>query len=326
MPISRHVRRLAREPGTGVQPEELQEAAAAHVVHRSRLGVDGLWCPASARCVADRLSEPGQFQPRQFSLARGKRIEPVVGEGLVAFAARRAAECVAVDSFGGGMTFNPQNWSPQATVQGRRQRAPRPRLPARRSSSAPRWTTTATSTRSSRRPVSVWVAFRSTPPSAWTPPREDPTTSSTGSRAQPRSCVRRSTRLATSSPSIRSRPAQAAPSRRSSVQADPGNSLSAISCKPSGLCVAVDRSGNAVAGSASLTVLATAGRRPGHAFNSVACPTSTECIAVDNSGRRLPALPDAGLVAAAAAAGAVSARRDWRAGTAKPGAPGRAPS
>ena len=71
-----------------------------------------------------------------------------------------------------------------------------------------------------------------------------------------------------------------------------GKPFTSISCKPSGLCVAVAGDGSATFGSATSqspwqTIVV-----PGAAkLSAVACPSTTECVAVDNNGNAFRITP-----------------------------------
>jgi hypothetical protein len=87
-------------------------------------------------------------------------------------------------------------------------------------------------------------------------------------------------------------PAGAAPSVTWSppLSVDPGGSLSAISCPSRELCVAVDKSGHAIASAdptASSPVWKSASIDPGASIDSVSCPSTGLCVAVDDAGHAL---------------------------------------
>jgi hypothetical protein len=74
----------------------------------------------------------------------------------------------------------------------------------------------------------------------------------------------------------------------SAAPADPGHSLSAVSCPTVGLCVAVDGAGNVVfttaPTSAGAWTLVSPAVDSGHSLTSVSCPTASLCFAADNHG------------------------------------------
>src|SRR5579863_825537 len=74
----------------------------------------------------------------------------------------------------------------------------------------------------------------------------------------------------------------------SAAPADAGHSLNAVSCPTTGLCVAVDSSGNVVFTTAPTSTAAWTAVSPtvdsGHSLTSVSCASASLCFAADNHG------------------------------------------
>lgn len=256
------------------------------------LQLDGLWCSVSTLCVATDFQSAVSFNPGRFtSKLQTTRLETVTGEGLVSVRCPARSECVAVDSYGGGMTYDPLT---HRVLRRRISIDGNERLTALACPSISQCTALDDAgyeytfqPRTGQRVGS----FQIDQAAGLDAPSGDSTNELDAiSCPTTKLCAAVDTlgNIITFDPQLNG----AAEAFGSTTISYPGSSLSAISCKPSGVCVAVDRSGNAIAGSADSQSWQLQPVDPGHAFNAVACPTKTECVAVDNDGNAYRLYPN----------------------------------
>ena len=258
------------------------------------LQIESLWCATSTLCVAIDFQSAVSFNPTKVaSKLTPTRLETVTGEGLVSVRCPSRSECVAIDSFGGAMTFNPVTHKVlkrRISVDGNE------RLTALACPSVSQCTALddngteytfqpQTGQRLGSSQIDAAVGL-------------DAPSGASDNELDAISCP--TTKLCAAADTLGNivtfgpQPGGASGAYQTvSVQADPNGSLSAISCKPSGVCAATDRSGNAIGGSAMSNSWQPQAVDTGHVLNSVACPTLSQCIAADSSGSAFRLYPTA---------------------------------
>ncbi len=245
--------------------------------------INSIWCPLTTLCTTIQSQSATNFSPRRFRLGTSRVIGPDYGEGLVSVRCPSRSECVAIDSFGHGVTYNPESGR---TLRKSIRINGNERLTALACPSISQCTALdddgaqisfnpATGRISSTAKIDPVVGLDDLE-------QGDGYDLDAVSCPTTRSCVA----VDTLGGVITFNPLSSARSATRISFAGPWNS---ISCRRTGQCVAVGNNGAVLIGSAGVmtassgpwgtTTLAGAAN-----LNAVACPTATECVAVDSAG------------------------------------------
>jgi hypothetical protein len=248
--------------------------------------ITSIWCPQAGLCVTISGQAMTTLNPQKFKYHAAKLIEPVTGEGLVAVRCPLRSECVFVDSFGDGITYNPLTG----------------KLINKRLNVERKEALTAVACPSATECVALdddgtAIAFQPITGKRLKTQKIDPAVgldapsgaSNTELDAVSCSGTRNCAAVDSQGGAVVFDPLGATPA----VMASFTTPWKAISCRPSGMCVGVGSTGEVLIGS-TLDGHWTTRAVPGAAnLNAVACPTKTECVAADSSGNAFLINPSA---------------------------------
>ncbi len=244
--------------------------------------INGIWCPLTTICAAIHSQSATSFNPRRFRAGASRLIAPDYGEGLVSVRCPSRSECVAVDSFGHGVTYNPQTGRTlikSIRIDGNE------RLTALACPSASQCTALDDDgTQITFNPANGRILASGKIDSAVG--IDDPE-QGVGYELDAVSCpgTRSCVAVDTLGNAIAFDPLS---TTHSAITISFSEPWASISCRRTGQCVAVGAGGAVLIGSAGAagssgpwgtTTLAGAAD-----LNAVACPTATECVAVDSAG------------------------------------------
>ena len=254
--------------------------------------INGIWCPLTTLCTTFESQSVTSFNPRAFGYRAARLVAPDYGEGLVSVRCPSRSQCVAIDGFGHGATYNPQTGKllrRTITIDGDE------RLTALACPSATQCT--------ALDDAGSQITFNPTTGRHLNSARIDPAVGiddpeqGEGNELDAVSCPTTSSCVAvdTLGNVTTFRPLGAATGAATVAFAQHWNS---ISCRRTGQCVAVGDSGAVLAGSAGVVGGSsgpwTTATLPGAAdLKAVACPSASRCVAVDTAGHAFALVPAA---------------------------------
>jgi hypothetical protein len=254
--------------------------------------INGIWCPLATMCTVFQGQSVTGFNPRGFRYRASRLVAPDYGEGLVGVRCPSRSECVAIDSFGHGATYNPQT---DKTLRRTIAIDGNERLTALACPSA----TQCTALDDNGSQITFNPASGHRLNSARIDPAvglDDPEQGE-GNELDAVSCPTTGSCVAvdTLGNVITFRPLASAGGAATVAFTQHWNS---ISCRRTGQCVAVGDDGAVLAGSAGVVGGSsgpwTTATLPGATdLNAVACPSAGRCVAVDSSGHAFALVPAA---------------------------------